>query len=109
MVVTTLCKEAAPLIRYRTRDITRIIPHRHGHGARGPREDDVAGPHPPRQRDRAGGRGDHAAYRSLHNPRLLAMLMERKSLKESEEFIEELNEELQESHSFRSLLMLSMG
>jgi phenylacetate-CoA ligase len=26
MVVTTLCKEAAPLIRYRTRDITRIIP-----------------------------------------------------------------------------------
>ena len=25
MVVTTLCKEAAPLIRYRTRDITRII------------------------------------------------------------------------------------
>ncbi|MHB8708902.1 MAG: ATP-binding cassette domain-containing protein [Desulfuromonadales bacterium] len=26
MVITTLCKEAAPLIRYRTRDITRIIP-----------------------------------------------------------------------------------
>ena len=26
MVVTTLRKEAAPLIRYRTRDITRIIP-----------------------------------------------------------------------------------
>ncbi len=26
MVVTTLCKEAAPLIRYRTRDITRKIP-----------------------------------------------------------------------------------
>ncbi|MBM4300759.1 MAG: ATP-binding cassette domain-containing protein [Deltaproteobacteria bacterium] len=26
MVVTTLCKEAAPLIRYRTGDITRIIP-----------------------------------------------------------------------------------
>jgi phenylacetate-CoA ligase len=26
MVVTTLSKEAAPLIRYRTRDITRIIP-----------------------------------------------------------------------------------
>lgn len=35
---------------------------------------------------------------NLENPRLLAMLMERKSLKESEEFIEELNEELQESH-----------
>jgi phenylacetate-CoA ligase len=28
MVVTTLCKEAAPLIRYRTRDITRLIPGR---------------------------------------------------------------------------------
>ena len=28
MVVTTLSKEAAPLIRYRTRDITRIIPGR---------------------------------------------------------------------------------
>jgi len=26
MVVTTLCKEGAPLIRYRTRDISRIIP-----------------------------------------------------------------------------------
>jgi phenylacetate-CoA ligase len=26
MVVTTLCKEAAPLIRYRTRDLSRIIP-----------------------------------------------------------------------------------
>ena len=25
MVVTTLCKEAAPLIRYRTRDLTRAI------------------------------------------------------------------------------------
>ena len=27
MVVTTLCKEAAPLIRYRTRDLTRAIDH----------------------------------------------------------------------------------
>jgi len=26
MVVTSLCKEGAPLIRYRTRDITRVIP-----------------------------------------------------------------------------------
>jgi len=26
MVVTTLCKEASPLIRYRTRDLTRMIP-----------------------------------------------------------------------------------
>jgi phenylacetate-CoA ligase len=25
MVVTTLCKEAAPLIRYRTRDLTRLV------------------------------------------------------------------------------------
>jgi phenylacetate-CoA ligase len=28
MVVTTLRKEAAPLIRYRTRDLTRLVPHR---------------------------------------------------------------------------------
>jgi len=27
MVVTTLCKEAAPLIRYRTRDLTRAVNH----------------------------------------------------------------------------------
>jgi phenylacetate-CoA ligase len=27
MVVTTLCKEAVPLIRYRTRDLTRLIDH----------------------------------------------------------------------------------
>ena len=27
MVVTTLCKEASPLIRYRTRDLTRLIDH----------------------------------------------------------------------------------
>lgn len=26
MVVTTLCKEASPLIRYRTRDLTRLLP-----------------------------------------------------------------------------------
>jgi phenylacetate-CoA ligase len=26
LVVTTLCKEAAPLIRYRTRDLTRLLP-----------------------------------------------------------------------------------
>jgi phenylacetate-CoA ligase len=26
MVVTTLCKEGAPLVRYRTRDLTRLIP-----------------------------------------------------------------------------------
>ena len=27
MVITTLCKEAAPLIRYRTRDLTRMVEH----------------------------------------------------------------------------------
>ncbi len=27
MVITTLCKEAAPLVRYRTRDLTRMIDH----------------------------------------------------------------------------------
>lgn len=27
MVITTLAKEAAPLIRYRTRDLTRLMPH----------------------------------------------------------------------------------
>jgi phenylacetate-CoA ligase len=27
MVVTTLCKEATPLIRYRTRDLTRLVDH----------------------------------------------------------------------------------
>ena len=27
MVITTLCKEAVPLIRYRTRDLTRLIDH----------------------------------------------------------------------------------
>jgi phenylacetate-CoA ligase len=43
MVVTTLCKEAAPLIRYRTRDITRIIPGRCTCGAILPRHSRIKG------------------------------------------------------------------
>jgi phenylacetate-coenzyme A ligase PaaK-like adenylate-forming protein len=43
MVVTTLCKEAAPLIRYRTRDITRIIPERCTCGTILPRHSRIKG------------------------------------------------------------------
>jgi phenylacetate-CoA ligase len=43
MVVTTLCKEAAPLIRYRTRDITRIIPGRCSCGSILPRHSRILG------------------------------------------------------------------
>jgi phenylacetate-coenzyme A ligase PaaK-like adenylate-forming protein len=43
MVVTTLCKEAAPLIRYRTRDITRIIPGRCACGSVLPRHSRIKG------------------------------------------------------------------
>jgi phenylacetate-CoA ligase len=43
MVVTTLCKEAAPLIRYRTRDITRIIPGACTCGALLPRHSRIRG------------------------------------------------------------------
>jgi len=43
MVVTTLCKEAAPLIRYRTRDITRIIPERCSCGSVLPRHSRIRG------------------------------------------------------------------
>jgi len=43
MVVTTLCKEAAPLIRYRTRDITRIIPGRCTCGSLLPRHSRIRG------------------------------------------------------------------
>ncbi|PLY02449.1 MAG: ABC transporter [Desulfuromonas sp.] len=43
MVVTTLCKEAAPLIRYRTRDITRIIPGRCACGSILPRHSRIKG------------------------------------------------------------------
>ncbi|MGP8051174.1 MAG: ATP-binding cassette domain-containing protein [Desulfobaccales bacterium] len=43
MVVTTLSKEAAPLIRYRTRDITRIIPGPCSCGALLPRHSRLRG------------------------------------------------------------------
>ena len=43
MVVTTLCKEGAPLIRYRTRDITRIIPGPCSCGSLMPRHSRIRG------------------------------------------------------------------
>jgi phenylacetate-CoA ligase len=43
MVVTTLMKEAAPLIRYRTRDITRIMPGACPCGSIMPRHDRILG------------------------------------------------------------------
>ena len=43
MVVTTLCKEGVPLIRYRTRDITRIIPGRCPCGSILPRHSRIKG------------------------------------------------------------------
>ncbi|MGQ9693728.1 MAG: phenylacetate--CoA ligase family protein [Thermodesulfobacteriota bacterium] len=43
MVVTTLRKEAAPLIRYRTRDLTKIIPGRCSCGSLLPRHDKILG------------------------------------------------------------------
>ncbi len=43
MVVTTLCKEAAPLIRYRTRDLTRMIDHSCSCGSVLPMHDRILG------------------------------------------------------------------
>ncbi len=43
MVVTTLRKEAAPLIRYRTRDLSRLIPGRCECGSIFPRHDRILG------------------------------------------------------------------
>ncbi len=43
MVVTTLRKEAAPLIRYRTRDLTRLIPGQCACGVCLPRHDRILG------------------------------------------------------------------
>ena len=43
MVVTTLRKEAVPLIRYRTRDLTRLIPGRCACGTIFPRHDKILG------------------------------------------------------------------
>ncbi|MFZ5428563.1 MAG: phenylacetate--CoA ligase [Thermodesulfobacteriota bacterium] len=43
MVVTTLRKEAAPLIRYRTRDLTRLLPGKCACGCTLPRHDKILG------------------------------------------------------------------
>ncbi|MGE4297766.1 MAG: phenylacetate--CoA ligase family protein [Desulfovibrionaceae bacterium] len=43
MVVTTLSKEASPLIRYRTRDLTRLIPGACACGVTSPRHDRIMG------------------------------------------------------------------
>jgi phenylacetate-CoA ligase len=43
MVVTTLCKEASPLIRYRTRDLTRLIPSACSCGNLLPMHDSILG------------------------------------------------------------------
>lgn len=43
MVVTTLRKEAAPLIRYRTRDLTRLMPGECPCGSKMPRHDRILG------------------------------------------------------------------
>ena len=43
MVVTTLRKEGAPLVRYRTRDLTRMIPGRCACGSALPRHDRLMG------------------------------------------------------------------
>ncbi len=43
MVVTTLAKEAVPLVRYRTRDLTRLIPGRCACGQVLPRHDRLVG------------------------------------------------------------------
>ena len=43
MVVTSLCKEGAPLIRYRTRDLTRLIEGQCSCGVKLPRHDKILG------------------------------------------------------------------
>lgn len=43
MVVTSLCKEASPLIRYRTRDLTRLLPAPCSCGLSMPRHDRIVG------------------------------------------------------------------
>ncbi|QJB56919.1 phenylacetate--CoA ligase [Pseudodesulfovibrio sp. zrk46] len=43
MVVTTLSKEASPLVRYRTRDLTRLIPGECACGVKMPRIDKIMG------------------------------------------------------------------
>lgn len=43
MVVTSLCKEASPIIRYRTRDLTRLLPGPCPCGCSMPRHDHILG------------------------------------------------------------------
>ena len=43
LVVTSLCKEAVPLIRYRTRDLTRLLPGECPCGCTMPRHDHIMG------------------------------------------------------------------
>ena len=43
LVVTSLCKEAVPLIRYRTRDLTRLLPGECPCGCTMPRHDHILG------------------------------------------------------------------
>ena len=43
LVVTTLCKQASPLIRYRTRDLTRLLPGKCSCGCAMPRHDKILG------------------------------------------------------------------
>lgn len=43
LVVTTLCKEASPLVRYRTRDLTRVLPGPCACGCCMPRHDKIMG------------------------------------------------------------------
>ncbi len=43
MVVTTLCKEAVPLVRYRTHDLSRLVPHKCSCGLNMPMHDRILG------------------------------------------------------------------
>ncbi|MEF2145431.1 MAG: phenylacetate--CoA ligase [Desulfovibrionaceae bacterium] len=43
LVVTSLCKEASPLVRYRTHDLTRVLPGRCECGCTMPRHDRIMG------------------------------------------------------------------
>lgn len=43
LVITTLCKEASPLIRYRTHDVTRLLPDACACGTPFPRHDAILG------------------------------------------------------------------
>lgn len=45
LVITTLFKEGAPLLRYRTHDLTRVVPGECPCGLRYPRQERILGPH----------------------------------------------------------------